>query len=252
MTNLRERILNKKIPAIAAAFAADCSSDKIKALKKQGLDIAEIRVDLFTQVSADKIIQILQKFSAVGVSTILTCRSKKEAGGWNGSDLARAELLAKCYQYADIVDIESSSIHPKSTTSAQFCQLADEISSSKTQLLISYHNFDKTPSLKTIEDEFAAVEKLLPAKIDIIKVAVQVYSNADIAILTALLLQNSHKNMVVIGMGDFGMLTRISFAAYGSLFTFAHINEITAPGQMDIEKTNKYLRLFYPTYGAKK
>ncbi len=34
--------------------------------------------------------------------------------------------------------------------------------------------------------------------------------------------------------------------------TFAHINEITAPGQMDIEKTNKYLRLFYPTYGAKK
>ncbi|NYT26950.1 MAG: hypothetical protein H0A76_02965 [Candidatus Thiodubiliella endoseptemdiera] len=45
----------------------------------------------------------------------------------------------------------------------------------------------------------------------------------------------------------------MSFATYGSLFTFAYVGDtITAPGQLHIDATVAYLEDFYPAYTARK
>jgi 3-dehydroquinate dehydratase-1 len=250
MINLNTRILNREMPAIAVAFDAICDAEKIATLKTQGLDVAEIRVDLFKDGSTENIIQALQNFTDLEVPTILTFRPTREGGNWQGSDLDRVDLIAKCYSYANIVDIESSSMHAEECDSTeQFCQLAKSILAAETQLLISYHNFENTPSLQAINHEIALAEALLSAQPDIVKVACQVDSSKDVATLTALLTQNPDKKMVVIGMGEQGLVTRLSFASYGSLLTFAYVGDtITAPGQLDIDATATYLRDFYPAY----
>ncbi|MBA5248593.1 MAG: type I 3-dehydroquinate dehydratase, partial [Gammaproteobacteria bacterium] len=228
-----------------------CSVEEIKALKKQGLDIAEIRVDLFTgKIVANNVIEVLQKFGDLGVPTILTFRPEREGGNWGGSDAERMAIIADCYQYADMVDIETSSMYALDC-SEKFCQLANEILQSETHLLMSYHNFEKTPSLAVIKQEIESTEALLSAKADIVKVACQVNSNADVAVLTEMLLHSGDKNLVVIGMGGHGLITRLSFATYGSLFTFAYVGDtVTAPGQLHIDVTVAYLKDFYPVYSA--
>lgn len=252
MINLKNNTLGNGMPAIAVSFSEGCGVEEIKALKKQGLDIAEIRVDLFADISAENIIQVLQKFTELAVPTILTFRPMREGGKWQGSDVSRVELIAECYPYADIVDIETSSIHSLDC-SDKFCQLANAILKSETQLLMSYHNFEKTPSLAAINHEIESAEVLLSAKADIVKVACQVDSNADIVVLTEMLLHSRDKNLVVIGMGGWGLITRLSFAAYGSLFTFAYVGDtITAPGQLHIDATVAYLEDFYPDYAARR
>ncbi len=251
MINLKNNTLDNGMPAIAVSFSEGCGVEEIKALKKQGLDIAEIRVDLFANISAENIIQVLQKFTELAVPTILTFRPMREGGKWQGSDVSRAELIAACYPYADIVDIETSSMHSLDC-SGKFCQLANEILKSETQLLMSYHNFEKTPSLAAINHEIESTETLLSAKADIVKVACQTDSSTDVAVLTEMLLRSGGKNLVVIGMGRHGLITRLSFSTYGSLFTFAYVGDtITAPGQLHIDATVAYLKDFYPAYSEK-
>ncbi len=252
MIKLKNNTLGNGMPAIAVSFSNNCSVEEIKALKKQGLDIAEIRVDLFTgKIFAKNIIEELQKFGDLDVPTILTFRPKREGGNWGGSDAERVVIIAECYQYADIVDIETSSIHSLDC-SEKFCQLANAILKSETQLLLSYHNFEKTPSLAAINHEIESTETLLSAKADIVKVACQTDSSADVAVLTEMLLRSGGKNLVVIGMGRHGLITRLSFSTYGSLFTFAYVGDtITAPGQLHIDATVAYLKDFYPAYSEK-
>jgi 3-dehydroquinate dehydratase-1 len=202
---------------------------------KEYLNTAELRVDLFDgEVSAQSIKTELEILKTAGLETILTIRSNAEGGQWAKKDVIKINLIAESFKFADFVDIELSSVQKEPA----FEQLVGDINKSKTKLILSYHNFEKTPSLEFLENKMMQMKGFHPA---ILKIATNVVSQKDIIILTKMLFECP--NLIAIGMGS--LVSRVFFPAFGSLLTFAHLGTSSAPGQVHFDEMVEYAKKFY-------
>jgi 3-dehydroquinate dehydratase-1 len=136
------------------------------------------------------------------------------------------------------VDIELGSLEILS----EVASLAKEL---KKTLVISFHDFQATPSLDALND-FMARAKAQGA--DIAKVATTVRAIRDVQVLASLTIAHAARGLVVLGMGPEGLKTRLLLPALGSLMTFAYIDQPSAPGQLSVAQTVALLRALYPTY----
>jgi 3-dehydroquinate dehydratase-1 len=64
--------------------------------------------------------------------------------------------------------------------------------------------------------------------------------------LARLLVDASDIGLIAIGMGDAGVATRVLFPALGSLLTYAHGGNATAPGQIPLVEMQQLLRRLFP------
>ena len=98
------------------------------------------------------------------------------------------------------------------------------------EVIISYHNFDHTPQATRLKKIVAACRK---AGADVVKIACQVNTPGDIRTLMGL--YQASGRMVVIGMGERGLITRVAAPFMGAEFTFAspESGRETAPGQIN-------------------
>ena len=101
--------------------------------------------------------------------------------------------------------------------------------------IISYHDFNKTPSIDFLL-EIVKREKKLG---DIAKFSVMPQNISDTLVVLNVLSQV--QDTIGIAMGDIGMYTRIIAPLFGSPITFASLNNKSAPGQLDIVNTKKFL-----------
>ena len=100
------------------------------------------------------------------------------------------------------------------------------------RVIISFHDYENTPLRRDLERVVAAC---FQAGGDIAKIACRVRSLRDNARLLGLL--DDEREIVVVGMGEEGRITRIAAPLLGSPFTFASLStgKETAEGQMDKE-----------------
>jgi 3-dehydroquinate dehydratase-1 len=106
--------------------------------------------------------------------------------------------------------------------------------------IISYHNYEKTPVIRELEQ---IMRWCLESPADIIKIACHVDSVESCSRLLSLY---SYGNPIIsIGMGDEGKITRIAATLLGAPFTYASIDESkkTAPGQFDSEKLKTIIEM---------
>jgi 3-dehydroquinate dehydratase type I len=98
------------------------------------------------------------------------------------------------------------------------------------EVIISYHNFDRTPGASILRDIAADCKK---AGADVVKIACRVKGTRDVRALMGL--YTLDERMVVVGMGDKGLITRVAAPFVGAEFTFAapEAGRETAPGQID-------------------
>ena len=98
------------------------------------------------------------------------------------------------------------------------------------KLIISYHNYEKTPSYNYLNN---IVKKCFSYNPDIVKIACMVNNIIDNTALFTL--YNNYKNIISIGMGEKGKVTRIAGQSLGAPFTYVSLteNDKTAPGQID-------------------
>lgn len=113
------------------------------------------------------------------------------------------------------------------------------------KLIISFHDFDRTPTLPELEEKIEKIQQLNPA---IIKVATKVVQ--DIDMLNLFKVQINHKELwgkcVILGMGPKGKLTRVLSKMFQQPFVFGAIDSKyrTAPGQLTIKQLkNEWKRL---------
>lgn len=145
--------------------------------------------------------------------------------------LSDADRLA-IYRYA--VENNVNYIDVEIEASSSFKEAIREmISNTKTELILSYHNFKITPShaeLKIIMDQCRG------AGADVIKIATMVNDYADAADLLSL--YNEAGRKVIIGMGEKGKIVRVASILLGAEFTFAApgMGQNTAPGQLSLEE----------------
>lgn len=110
----------------------------------------------------------------------------------------------------------------------------------KCMVIVSYHDFTKTPVMRELEQ---VLTWCYESGADIAKVACRVNSVEDNARLLSVYSMN--RNVISIGMGELGRITRIAATLLGAPFTYASIDRerITAPGQMDSASLKNIIRM---------
>ncbi|MDI1470921.1 type I 3-dehydroquinate dehydratase [Thermodesulfovibrio sp. 1176] len=209
----------KQIPAIAVVLI-DTDVFSLNESSLEGADLIELRVDMFENIQ--KIEQVFatakKKFN---LPMLCTIRSLKEGGKKEIPD--RLSIYEKLTPYCDFFDIE---IFSEGSRTLRQKTLQNNI-----KLILSYHRFDLTPSVEDLENVFEEGKKL---GADIIKISTMVNEIEDAEKLLYFTIKHKKDNVIVIGMGEKGRLTRIVNPVFGSLITYASLNTTSAPGQIPL------------------
>jgi 3-dehydroquinate dehydratase/shikimate dehydrogenase len=138
---------------------------------------------------------------------IVTCRPPWEGGGFKGSEEERRRILADALALgAEYVDVEWR---------ARFDDLLSQTSGRR--LVVSMHDFTGMPA-----DLPAQLQAMRATGAGVVKLGATPQCLADTARLLELGRDGSrHGPLVVIGMGDFGLVTRILAGRFRSAWTYA-------------------------------
>jgi 3-dehydroquinate dehydratase-1 len=227
-------------PCVAVSFADDAADDEIAAACAAGMDMAEIRIDLFASQQVDDVVDRVRRFS--GVPTIATIRSVAEGGSWTGSDAARLALFEAVVPLVGAVDVEASSTEicgPVITAAHAHGCLA----------IVSFHDFETTPS----ESELTAtIADARDHGADLVKIATMARDTDDLRTLARVLTDDHGVGLIVIGMGESGAASRLLFPFLGSKLTFASAGRATAPGQLPLAQVAATFASLAPDYAARR
>lgn len=195
-----------------------------KALK-QGADILELRIDALDYPNVDEIIRFIDSLNG---NVIVTNRTSREGGFFNGSEVERTEILVDVAGHAHFVDIELQTEE----------KLRSRVIRKSNSTIISFHDFEKTPRMEELL-EIVWQEKELG---DLAKFAVMPHNIEDTLKVFQVLLQV--EDTIGISMGEIGSYTRVIAGLFGSPITYASLNEGSAPGQLDLQSTKLFLDKF--------
>jgi len=190
----------------------------------RGIDFAEIRLDKM-QVE----IEDINKIFSYHPKLIATCRA-----GTMDDDMRITMLKSAIEAGAAFVDIEVES-------NAQFRNaILEKARSSGCRVIVSYHNFEKTPKKSNLEH---IISQCFESGADVAKIACMVHSEKDNALLLGLL--NEERPLVVVGLGEKGKICRIAAPFLGSPFTYASLSKgkETAEGQLDWETLQQIIQV---------
>jgi 3-dehydroquinate dehydratase type I len=216
--------MNKpKICTVVTGKNIDEFINNLKIISKDST-LLELRIDYIDNISKADVEFILDQLD-MSKKYIFTCRHKSQGGNFIGShDQQKLFLNLALNRNINYIDIDFD-----------IYQKINLHKNSFTKFIISYHNFDNTPNYdKLIE----ILQIMRSTDADIYKFATQVNNNLDNNIIFKLLInKNSQEEIIALGMGELGKITRIITPLIGGYLTFASVGESnSAPGQIDISE----------------
>ena len=201
----------------------------LKRLQQQGLEVAEIRVDLAANQDAMAVRTLCQSFFSM--PTILTVRSLPEGGQFAGSEEARRCCLLSALPYVDAVDVElaadfSNEVIARAHLLEKTC-------------IVSYHNLTATDSIAAIGQYYM---QATACGADVFKYAGWCTEAPSYQTLHAFAqrCRADGQPCIVIGMGDddhYARVARQRLPGAGSCLAFAAIGAASAPGQLSLAQT---------------
>ena len=223
-------------PRIVVSFRDKTPERKIKEARDAGLDIAELRIDLFSSVKPSCVLKEAAKFK--GIPIIATIRSEIEGGKWRFHEEQRLKLFQAIISKVDAIDIELSSRFILGLV-VQAARRAKKL------VIISYHNFERTPRL----DELNEIRELAESQgADVVKIAATARTAGDFRALASFTVEHAPSGIITVAMGKEAAASRIVFPALGSLVTYAHLGKPTAPGQLDLKSMSVLMKKLYPKF----
>jgi 3-dehydroquinate dehydratase I len=213
-------------------------------------DLIEWRVDFFDRIEDAKAVAGLAgliKAAAQGIPILFTCRSSREGG--EKIALSQSEVVnlhrAVCESgHVDFIDFEMGN-EPEHVR-----QVREFSRAHATQLILSFHDFQRTPTVDELNERFARAEQL---GADVAKVAVMPRDMQDVLTLLAATLQSSQAlriPLISMSMAGWGAVTRLCGGAFGSALSFAVGQNASAPGQMPIEELDAALAILRKALGS--
>ncbi|MGB5685206.1 MAG: type I 3-dehydroquinate dehydratase [Candidatus Electrothrix sp.] len=203
-------------------------------------DVIEVRLDSMQHPDVSACCTALE------TPLLFTNRPSWEGGAFSGSEEQRIEfLLEAVQQQAAYIDCE---LRAKSFLRGQ---LLEAMSASPTRMILSWHNFEKTPPQAELEEVLAQMMESgdradKTGKI-IGKIVTTAHSPEDA--LRVLRLQEQAKAanfpLSCFCMGEPGRITRLATLYLGGYMTYACLNDAqaTAPGQLSLEQLQKLTAL---------
>lgn len=210
----------KTCVSIAESTPAMVLSTLKKALIKS--DYAEIRFDFLEPKDIPKALHITRKYHK---KCVFTLRPKSEGGKFQGSEKERISILKLIAEYNPyLVDVEYS-------TASRNKDLTAYIKKTKTSILVSWHDFAKTPSIKILFQKYTQMKKI-SSHIKIVTTAKSIKDTATV--LTLYKKQSS--GLIAFAMGDYGRISRILCMNLGSPYTYVSLGKPVAPGQFSLDE----------------
>ena len=228
-------MFRKNRPLIALPVDDKNLEDVLKKAKEKSIDIIELRIDQFSNLDISYIKEKAKLVKDYNFFLLATVRCKEE-GGTDIPDQDRLNIFSEISQFADILDIEL-----KSQINREVIKLAYEKGKMS---LVSYHDFEKTPDEEEIQSIIDEASKLNP---DIIKYAFSVKNIDDVGRILSVTHKNRDKNLVAIGMGELGKITRVAGFFFGSVISYTFIGKSFAPGQIEADRLIEEMK-FYRIY----
>lgn len=196
--------------------------------KISSADIIEWRADY---LSKDDILTvapaIFEKFA--GREVIFTLRTEKEGGNislTSSEYLAIIRDIATLYQ-PDYIDFEYFSYREVLKEMYDF-----------SNLVLSYHNFKETP--ENLMEVFSELTALAPR---VVKIAVMPQNEQDVLDLMnytrGFKTLNPEQDYVTVSMSKLGQVSRLAGDLTGSSWTFASLEQESAPGQVSLTDMRK-------------
>ena len=224
---------------LCLTLTEDTIQDDLDCIRRNSayVDLVELRLDTLKDAEIAKAKDVPH---LTDKPVILTYRRKSDGGKAQVSEKERLEKLCEIAQgdfaYVDIEgDVKKSELRYEKD--GQKFDLETSLRERGVRIIRSYHDFAGLPA-----DLFGRVTKLA-SKGDIAKVAVTPHSIMDV--ITLFRIQEEVKDVkekIVIGMGPWGVCTRILYKKLGSLLSFVTEGSGSGIGQLDARTMKELYR----------
>ncbi len=244
-----------KLPIVCTPLVG-CTRDAVLAEVRQVTpkkpDLLEWRVDFFDGIGNHADVVALAtdiRNAAGGIPVLFTRRSSREGGEKIALD--EAAVLA---MYAAVMESRTIELidYEMVNDAAHIAQVRAISKANGIQLVLSFHNFQATPSCQELCDKFELAQNLGG---DIAKVAVMPQRLEDVLTVLSATLASSQKldiPLISMSMGAYGSLTRLFGWTCGSAMSFAVGAASSAPGQVPIEDLHAVLEILNKSLAPKK
>jgi len=197
-------------------------------LKKS--DYAEIRLDF---LKTEHIPQVLESVKKDLKKIVCTLRPKSEGGKFSGNEKERISILKLIAEYNPfLLDVEFNTIKKNKN-------LAKYLKTTKTSLLISGHDFKKTPSLTELKKKLDQMRKYSSN----VKIVTTAKSTDDSTRVLQLYSKKGKTSLIAFAMGDHGRISRILSLYLGSPYSYVSLGKPVAPGQFSVDEVKKIINL---------
>lgn len=207
------------------------SSRLVSTLKKamQKSDYAELRLDFLKPI---QIPDVLEKTKRYHKRCVCTLRPKSEGGRFSGTENERISILKLISEYNPyMIDIEYSTLSKNKS-------LLNYVKKTKTKILVSWHDFKKTPSTAQLLQRLQNMQRLSKY----IKIVTTANSIKDTASVLSLY-RKQDPHLIAFAMGDYGRISRILCMHLGSPYTYVSLDKPVAPGQFSVDEVKSLLAL---------
>ena len=192
-----------------------------KALKKS--EYAEIRFDF---LKPDDVPETLELIKNNLKRCVCTLRPKKEGGKFSSNEKERISILKFIAEYNPfLLDVEFQTLKKDKN-------LQIYLKKSKTDILVSWHDFKKTPSMSVL----LRVQKNMSRFSKNIKIVTTAKSLIDSTKIMSLYNPDNKINLISFCMGEIGKHSRILCLYLGSPFTYVSFGKPIAPGQFSLDE----------------
>ena len=185
-------------------------------------DLIELRADYLKRVKLALLLENRRK------PFIVTNRKKEEGGKYKGEERKRLNVLQEAIDLgADYIDVELA---------AERSFLQGLIKNRRgTQVILSFHDFQRTPSLKELQRLF---EQMVRLGADVTKIVSFARAWEDnLSILSLIPFARARKQKIVaFCMGEKGKISRLFSPFLGAAWTYASLSrgKASAPGQLTV------------------
>lgn len=241
---IKEVILGEGIPKICVPLIGKNIEElvqEVKLLKDIEIDLVEMRADFFEDIyDISQVKNAIYKVRNIlkDIPIIFTFRSFREGGKRKISDEFYFKLNKEICEMKliDIIDVELF------TEKSMLLQLVEIAHSKNIKVIMSKHDFSKTPEKEHIISTLVSMQKF---GADITKIAVMPQSTEDVLTLlnatNDMMIKFADRPFITIAMNGQGVISRITGEIFGSSVTFASLIESSAPGQLKITELKNIL-----------
>jgi len=217
--------------SIAAADTAGAVSAVLPI--QQDVNVVEIRLDAMQEANIPELCRRIDR------PLLFTNRPAWEGGLSTEQEEKRISLLLEAARHqAALVDLELKTAMPLRE------RLLDSLSTSQTRLIISHHDFDRTPDSASLSN---ILQQQVQSGAHIGKIVTMAHDHLDVLRVLHLQCEAQRYNFPLIAfcMGQEGKISRVITLLLGGFMTYAALNEqqATAPGQLSVAELRNSLSI---------